>query len=117
MQQILCFESEFIVPGAIFMDGKLHHPFRIYSNIDGTLCALICEAPIMIDGMHSVLDALAKWAEDIGINDVFVIDRMTIQPRSTIDINSKVLSNVEQSPIILSSDDDKIINLDNNKKM
>jgi predicted ATP-grasp superfamily ATP-dependent carboligase len=38
MQQILCFESEFIVPGAIFMDGKLHHPFRIYSNIDGTLC-------------------------------------------------------------------------------
>ena len=116
MQQILCFESEFIVPGAIFMDGKLHHPFRIYSNIDGTLCALICEAPIMIDGMHSVLDAPAKWAEDIGINDVFVIDGMTIQPRSTIDINSKVLSNVERSPIILSSDDDKIINLDNNKK-
>jgi len=116
MQQILYFESEFIVPGAIFMDGKLHHPFRIYSNIDGTLCALICEAPIMIDGMHSVLDALAKWAEDIGINDVFVIDWMTIQPRSTIDINSKVLSNVERSPIILSSDYDKIINLDNNKK-
>ena len=55
MQQIFCFESEFIVPGVIFMDGKLHHPFRIYSNLDGTICAVICEAPIMINGMHSVM--------------------------------------------------------------
>lgn len=116
MQQILCFESEFIVPGVIFMDGKLHHPFRIYSNLDGTICALICEAPIMINGMHSVLDALAKWAEDIRIKDVFVIDGMAIQPRSTTDVNPKVLSNVERIPIILSSDDAKFINSNTNKK-
>jgi uncharacterized protein len=116
MQQILCFESEFIVPGVIFMDGKLHHPFRIYSNLDGTICALICEAPIMINGMHSVLDALAKWAEDIRIKDVFVIDGMAIQPRSTTDVNPKVLSNVERIPIILSSDDGKFINSNTNKK-
>ena len=116
MQQILCFESEFIVPGVIFMDGKLHHPFRIYSNLDGTICALICEAPIMINGMHSVLDALAKWAEDIRIKDVFVIDGMAIQPRSTTDVNPKILSNVERIPIILSSDDGKFINSNTNKK-
>jgi uncharacterized protein len=116
MQQILCFESEFIVPGVIFMDGKLHHPFRIYSNLDGTICALICEAPIMINGMHSVLDALAKWAEDIRIKDVFVIDGMAIPPRSTTDVNPKVLSNVERIPIILSSDDGKFINSNTNKK-
>lgn len=116
MQQILCLESEFIVPGVIFMDGKLHHPFRIYSNLDGTICALICEAPIMIDGMHSVLDALAKWAEDNRIKDVFVIDGMAIQPRSTTDVNHKVLSNIERSPIILSSDDGKFINSNTNKK-
>lgn len=116
MQQILCFESEFIVPGVIFMDGKLHHPFRIYSNLDGTICALICEAPIMINGMHSVLDALAKWAEDIRIKDVFVIDGIAIQPRSTTDVNPKVLSNVERIPIILSSDDAKFINSNTNKK-
>ena len=115
MQQIFCFESEFIVPGVIFMDGKLHHPFRIYSNLDGTICAVICEAPIMIDGMHSVLDALATWAEDIGINDVFVIDGIAIRPGSSTDSNSKVLSNLERRPIILSSGDDKIINSNNNK--
>jgi uncharacterized protein len=116
MQHILCFESEFIVPGVIFMDGKLHHPFRIYSNIDGTICALICEAPIMINGMHSVLDTLAKWAEDIGIQDVFIIDGMAIQPRSSTDLNPQILSNVERSPIILSSDDNKIIDSINNNK-
>lgn len=116
MQQILCLESEFIVPGVIFMDGKLHHPFRIYSNLDGTICALICEAPIRIDGMHSVLDALAKWAEDNRIKDVFVIDGIAIQPRSTTDVNPKVLSNIERSPIILSSDDGKFINSNTNKK-
>ena len=115
MQQIFCFESEFIVPGVIFMDGKLHHPFRIYSNLDGTICAVICEAPIMIDGMHSVLDALATWAEDVGINDVFVIDGIAIRPGSSTEGNSKGLSNLERRPIILSSSDDKIINSNNNK--
>jgi uncharacterized protein len=115
MQQIFCFESEFIVPGVIFMDGKLHHPFRIYSNLDGTICAVICEAPIMINGMHSVLDALATWAEDIGINDVFVIDGIAIRPGSSTDSNSKVISNLERRPIILSSSDDRIINSNVNK--
>jgi uncharacterized protein len=70
----------------------------------------------MIDGMHSVLDALAKWAEDNRIKDVFVIDGIAIQPRSTTDVNPKVLSNIERSPIILSSDDGKFINSNTNKK-
>ncbi|HEU5462246.1 MAG TPA: PAC2 family protein [Nitrososphaeraceae archaeon] len=116
MQQIFCFESEFIVPGVIFMDGKLHHPFRVYSNSEGTICAVVCEAPIMINGLHSVLDALATWAEDIGINDVFVIDGMSIGRVSDTDVNSQVISHSKRNPIILSSDEGKIINSDNNKK-
>jgi uncharacterized protein len=116
MQQIFCFESEFIVPGVIFMDGKLHHPFRIYSNSEGTICAVVCEAPIMINGLHSVLDALATWAEDIGINDVFVIDGMSIGRVSDTDVNFQVISHSKRNPIILSSDEGKIINTNNNKE-
>jgi uncharacterized protein len=116
MQQIFCFESEFIVPGVIFMDGKLHHPFRIYSNSEGTICAVVCEAPIMINGLHSVLDALATWAEDIGINNVFVIDGMSIGRVSDTEVNSPVISHSKRNPIILSSDESKIINSNNNKK-
>ena len=116
MQQIFCFESEFIVPGVIFMDGKLHHPFRIYSNSEGTICAVVCEAPIMINGLHSVLDALATWAEDIGINDVFVIDGMAIGRVSDTEVHSQVISKPQRNPIILSSDEGKIINSNKNKK-
>jgi uncharacterized protein len=116
MHQIICFESEFIVPGVIFMDGKLRHPFRIYSNIEGTICALICEAPIMIHGMHSVVDALAKWAEDIGVSEVFVIEGMAIQRVSNTDINAQHILNSQRNPIILSSDNDKLIHSNNRKK-
>ncbi len=116
MHQIICFESEFIVPGVIFMDGKLHHPFRIYSNLEGTICALVCEAPIMVHGMHSVVDALAKWAEDIDVSEVFVIEGMTIRRVSNTDINSQQILNSERNPIILSSKERKIIHSNNRKE-
>jgi uncharacterized protein len=90
MEQIFCFESEFIVPVIILMDGKLYHPFRIYSNLDGTICTVIGESPIMIDAMHSVLDAIATRAEDVGIDDVFVIDRISIRPGSSKTVTLRV---------------------------
>lgn len=53
MNQIACVESEFIVPGVIYAEGKLRHPFRLYSNEKGDICVLVCEAPVMIQGMYS----------------------------------------------------------------
>ncbi len=35
MSQIACVDSEFIVPGVIYAQGKLRHPFRLYSNQEG----------------------------------------------------------------------------------
>jgi uncharacterized protein len=61
MNQIACVESEFIVPGVIYAEGKLRHPFRLYSNERGDVCVLVCEAPVMIQGMYSVLDTVSKW--------------------------------------------------------
>lgn len=58
MNQIACVESEFIVPGVIYAEGKLRHPFRLYSNEEGNVCVLVCEAPIIIQGMYSVLDTV-----------------------------------------------------------
>jgi len=49
----------------------------------------------MIDGMHSALDAIATQAEDVGIDDVFVNDRIAIRPGSSTVSNSKVLSTLE----------------------
>jgi len=41
MNQIACVESEFIVPGVIYAEGKLRHPFRLYSNEEGNVCVLV----------------------------------------------------------------------------
>jgi uncharacterized protein len=62
MRQIACVESEFIVPGVIYVGGKLRHPFRLYANNEGTICVLVCETPILVQGIHFALDAVMKWA-------------------------------------------------------
>src|SRR4051812_33130099 len=46
MNQIACVESQFIVPGVIYVGGKLRHPFRLYANKEGNVCVIVCEAPI-----------------------------------------------------------------------
>jgi predicted ATP-grasp superfamily ATP-dependent carboligase len=40
LRQIACVESEFIVPGVIYVGGKLRHRFRLYANNEGTICVL-----------------------------------------------------------------------------
>ena len=45
MNQIACVESEFIVPGVIYTEGKLRHPFRLYSNKEGIFACLCVKHP------------------------------------------------------------------------
>jgi uncharacterized protein len=94
MNQIACVESEFIVPGVIYTEGKLRHPFRLYSNKEGDICVLVCEAPIMVEGMHSVLDTFVKWALNNKVNEVMVLDGIAVEG----------LPDSKRMPIILSSD-------------
>ena len=94
MEQIACIESEFIVPGVIYTEGKLRHPFRLYSNEEGSVCILVCEAPIMIQGMHSVLDTVTKWALNNKVKQVMVLDGIAVEG----------IPNLKRTPIIMSSD-------------
>src|ERR687892_905304 len=94
MEQIACVESEFIMPGVIFAEGKLRHPFRLYSNEEGDVCVLVCEAPVLIQGMYSVLDTVTKWALNNKVKQVMVLDGFA----------SEGLPNLKRKPIILSSD-------------
>jgi uncharacterized protein len=94
MEQIACVESEFIVPGVIYAEGKLRHPFRLYSNEEGSVCVLVCEAPIMIEGMHSVLDTVTKWALNNKVKQVMVLDGIAVQS----------IPNSNRTPMIMSSD-------------
>jgi uncharacterized protein len=94
MNQIACVESEFIVPGVIYAEGKLRHPFRLYSNQEGDVCVLVCEAPIIIQGMYSVLDTVMKWALSNNVKEVIVLDGIGVEG----------LPDSKRTPIILSSD-------------
>lgn len=40
MNQIACVDSQYIVPGVIYAEGKPRHPCRVYSNEKGDVCVL-----------------------------------------------------------------------------
>jgi uncharacterized protein len=106
MRQIACVESEYISPGVIYVDGKLRHPFRLYANEEGNVCVIVCEAPIMINGIHYVLNTVMDWAIKNAIQEVLVLDGISVQgiPRS------------DRQPIILGSTEmDENIQYNNNK--
>jgi uncharacterized protein len=52
---------------------------RLYSNDKGSVCVLVCEAPIMIEGMHSVLDTVTKWALNNKVKQVMVLDGIAVE--------------------------------------
>src|SRR6476469_9873463 len=79
MHQIACVESEYISPGVIYTEGKLRHPFRLYANREGNVCVLVCEAPIIINGIHSVLNTVMDWAIKNTIQEVLVLDGIPVQ--------------------------------------
>jgi uncharacterized protein len=96
MRQIACVESEFIVPGVIYVGGKLRHPFRLYSNNEGTICVLVCETPILVQGIHRVLDAVMKWALDSNVKNVLVLEGIPIQGIPDSKRSPFILSNSEE---------------------
>lgn len=97
MHQIACIDSEFIVPGVIYIGGKLRHPFRLYMNKQADIYVLECEAPIMIQGIHSVLDTATRWCVDNSIKKVFVLEGYPMRG----------IPSSGRQPIILSSENKK----------
>ena len=92
MYQIAFVESHYISPGVIFIDGKLRHPFRLYANKEGNVCVLVCEAPIMMDGIHFVLDAVMDWAMKNSIEEVMILDGIPVQGIPDSDRNTVILA-------------------------
>ena len=102
MHHIACVESEFIAPGVIYIAGKIRHPFRLYSNEDRNICVLVCEAPIMIHGIHSVLDTVVKWAKDNEVRGVIVLEGIPVEG----------IPDSSRRPMILSSEEGREVDND-----
>ena len=74
MTEIAVMRSKYLPPSTVFMRGRLRHPFRFYANEDGTICAIICEITLRMEGLYSLVSSILDWAERNGSNEIVILD-------------------------------------------
>lgn len=117
MHQVAFVESPYITPGVMFIDGKLRHPFRLYANKEGDVCILVCEAPIMIGGIHFVLEAVMDWAIKNSIEEVMVLDGIPVNGLPDSNRKAVILaSEIRDGYTHHSNDLDDSTNMDKNNE-
>jgi uncharacterized protein len=94
MHQIAYVDSDFIMPGVMYIGGRLRHPFRIYSNDKGDVCVIVCDAPIVLAGIRQILNTVVKWAHEHSVREIMVLEG----------IASQDIPQNERKPMIMSSD-------------
>jgi uncharacterized protein len=73
MHQIGYIESQHVMPAAIFIGKRFRHPFRIYANDSGTVCALICEVPVNARGIYTIINTIVDWCLNSLVSEVIVL--------------------------------------------
>ena len=74
MVEIGVMRSKHLPPSTVFMRGRLRHPFRFYSNQEGTICAIICEITLRMEGLYSLVSSVLNWAEQKGSKEIVILD-------------------------------------------
>lgn len=74
MEQIAVMRSRYLPPSTVFTRGILRHPFRFYANKEGTICAIICEITLRMEGLYSLVSAVLDWAEKNGSKEIVILD-------------------------------------------
>lgn len=94
LHQIAFVDSEYIIPAAIYIGGKLRHPFRIYADGKRALCVIVCEAPLRPEGVYSIMELVVTWASRNEVREVLVLDGVPVRGG---------LPSKDRKPMILSS--------------
>ena len=94
LHQIAFVDSEYIIPAAIYIGGKLRHPFRIYADGKKALCVIVCEAPLRPEGVYSIMELVVTWASRNEVREVLVLDGVPVRGG---------LPSKDRKPMILSS--------------
>ena len=74
MKEIGVMRSKYLPPSTVFMRGRLRHPFRFYANKDGTICAIICEITLRMEGLYSLVSSILDWAEQKESKEIVILD-------------------------------------------
>ena len=79
LHQVAHVNSQHIPPVAVFVGGKLRHPFRVYADKSGTLIIIICEVPIGTTGLYEISGTLLDWLEKLQPREIVILDGLPIQ--------------------------------------
>lgn len=74
MEEIAVMRSKYLPPSTVFMRGRLRHPFRFYANKEGTVCTIICEITLRMDGLYSLVSSILDWAAQKGSKEIVILD-------------------------------------------
>ena len=74
MKEIAVMRSKYLPPSTVFMKGRLRHPFRFYTDEKGTVCAIICEITLRMDGLYSLVSTILDWAVSKGSKEIVILD-------------------------------------------
>lgn len=74
MKEIGYMRSKYLPPSTVFIQGRLRHPFRFYSNDEGTICAIICEITLRMEGLYTLVGAILDWAKQKGSKEIVILD-------------------------------------------
>lgn len=74
MEEVAYMRSKYLPPSTVFIQGRLRHPFRFYSNQEGTICAIVCEITLRMKGLYTLVAAILDWAEQKGSHEIIILD-------------------------------------------
>jgi uncharacterized protein len=74
MKEIAVMRSKYLPPSTVFMRGRLRHPFRFYADKKGTVCAIICEITLRMEGLYSLVSTILDWATLKGSKEIVILD-------------------------------------------
>jgi uncharacterized protein len=74
MQEVGYLRSKYLPPSTVFIQGRLRHPFRFYSNKTGTICAIICEVTLRMEGLYNIAASILDWAQSKGTKELVILD-------------------------------------------
>ena len=79
MDEVAHVRSKYLPSAAVFLDGRLRHPFRIYGHKEKNLLVVTTELPVAEEGMYAVSSALLDWAASVGVRETVVLDGIPVQ--------------------------------------
>lgn len=105
MEEIAHLRSKYIPSAAVFLDGRLRHPFRVYAHKTKNLLVVTTELPVAEEGMYAVSSSLLDWAATMGVKETVVLDGIPVQGLP------------EERKVLFVAEEEKIADLEKYKEM